>query len=266
MDWRPFKLINASEQRRLAGLVTSVGRDWMARWLPQEAPGEVRCHAASERATTSLASEPAQWIGHSLRDGSLVTVALNRELWQAVAERLFGVPAGASGPPVNGAGRVVDDVLTQAFNDLCRRVVTLAGDGAPSSTSMAPSAVEWRRGSGAVIIEIPACGQFIALLLDARLVAHLLLSLGHPPQRRAAALNDPRHCIGVRTAKLRVWLGEASIELGVLHSLAVGDVVRLDARIDQPLRLTVEDRSTGQRAFLGCVQGKRAVQLAQLRR
>jgi flagellar motor switch protein FliM len=97
-------------------------------------------------------------------------------------------------------------------------------------------------------------------------VAHVLTRRERSRRSGAAAPIDRRQCIGAQTAQVRVWLGGASIELGVLQTLAIGDVVRLDARIDQPLSLTVEGQATGQRAFLGCLQGKRAVQLAQVRR
>lgn len=266
MDWRPFKLLNASETRWLAGTVAQAAGGWLAHWLPEETPGPVRCCAASERATTSLAGEPVRWIGSALRDGSYVAVALNGELWRAVAEKLFGSPAGASGPPIGGATGIVDDVVTQAFGNLGERLVALAGAGAAAPSSQAPAADAWQRGSGAAIVEIPVAGQSITLLLGAPCVAKVLAKRERPRRAELAALGDRRQCIGAQTAQVRVWLGDASIELGVLQSLALGDVVRLDARIDQPLPLSIEDRASGQRAFLGCLQGRRAVQLAQVRR
>lgn len=265
MHWRPFKLINAAERRWLAEVLARTVGDWLGHWLPGESAGPVHCSAASERAATSLAAEPTRWVGSTLFDGTYVAVATNAELWRAVAEKLFGTPAGAAGPQVGGAAGIVDEVVARAFGDLVRRLVAPAGSGAPASDSWAPSADAWQRGSGAAIVEFSVIGRCVAVLLSAPYTAHLLAGRERSSRSGAAAPTDRRLCIGAKTAQVRVWLGEASIELGVLQTLAVGDVVRLDSRIDRPLPLTVEGQATGQRAFLGCLQGKRAAQLAQVR-
>jgi hypothetical protein len=266
MRWRPFKLINASEQRWLAEATARTVGDWLATWLPGESAGPARCCAASERATTSLADDPMRWVGSTRPDGTYVAVAANGELWRAVAEKLFGTPADAAGPQAAGAKSIVDDVVAQSFGDLVQRLVSPAGAGTPAPSSWAPSADAWQRGSGAAIVEFPAWDGCLALLLSAPYAAHLLNRRERSRRSGAAPPIDRRQCIAAQTAQVRVWLGGASIELGVLQTLAVGDVVRLDARSDQPLPLTIEGQATGQRAFLGCLQGKRAAQLAQVRR
>lgn len=266
MHWRPFKLLNASERRWLAEVLARTVGDWLAHWLPGESAGPAHCCAASERATTILADDPVRWVGSTLFDGTYVAVAANGELWPAMAEKLFGTTAGAAGPQAGGAKGIVDEVIARAFGDLAQRLVAPAGAGAPAPFSWAPPDDAWQRGSGAAIVEFSVIGRCIALLLSAPHAAHLLTRRERSLRSGAAALTDRRQWIGAKSAQVRVWLGEASIELGVLQTLAVGDVVRLDARIDRPLPLTVEGQATGQRAFLGCLQGKRAVQLAQVRR
>ena len=52
--------------------------------------------------------------------------------------------------------------------------------------------------------------------------------------------------------QLQVWAGRASLELGLLHTLACRrcDPV-FDARFDQPLRLSVQGLETDRRGGLG---------------
>ena len=92
-----------------------------------------------------------------------------------------------------------------------------------------------------------------------------LASRPHSTPGAHAELIDPRHCIGQAGVHLEVWAGNASLELGVLQTLAAGDVIRLESRIDQALPITVQGRETGRRAYLGRIAGQRAVQLAPLR-
>ena len=59
-----------------------------------------------------------------------------------------------------------------------------------------------------------------------------------------------------------IRLGSAEVDVAVLHTLAVGDVVVLDGRLDQPLRVSVAGRAVAARAWLGHAGERKAVRLA----
>ena len=130
------------------------------------------------------------------------------------------------------------------------------------SRSKPPADHCWRRGSGAAIIEIDLGAQALALVGSPVWVAQQLAARprAKPPLR--AELADPRLCIARARLSLQAWAGKASVEIGVLQTLAPGDVIWLDARIDEPLPVSVQGRESGRTAYLGSVEGRRAVQIA----
>ena len=128
-----------------------------------------------------------------------------------------------------------------------------------------PEAECWQRGSGAAIVEIEVGGSVLAILAAPAWVMRQLAARPRSTPGSRAELVDPRHRIGHAGVRLEVWAGNVSLELGLLQTLAAGDVIRLESRIDQALPITVQARETGRRAYLGRVGGQRAVQLAPLR-
>lgn len=252
MDWRTFKLLNATERAWLARGVRAAAVDWLTAWLPGTAPGPVQCLDASERASSRLAREPLRWVGCAHRD-AVLSMALDRDLEQALVRHLFGCDA---------RGALVGDVTTAALADLGQRLLGGAAGSEPAAPSARPPAPEsWRRGAGAAIVEIDVAGAVLALLASPEWVAARLAARPRPAAAPRAEPIDPRQCIGHADVRVQVWAGSASLELGLLHTLAVGDVIRLDSTIEQALRITVQGRDSERRAFLGQLEGRRAVQL-----
>ena len=251
MEWRPFKLLNASERTWLARTVRGAVGEWFAAWLPSTPAGAVRCFDPIDRAATRLAAEPTRWLGFTHRDAT-VSVALGPELERRLAEGLLGAERRSA---------LVDDVTIAALHDLAGRLL-LAGAAAPALAHEPPGDPCWRRGSGAAIVEVDLGAQVLALLVSPAWVAQQLAARprAKPPPR--AELADPSRCIARARVSLQAWAGKASVEIGVLQTLAPGDVIWLDARIDQPLPVSVQGRESGRSAYLGSVEGRRAVQIA----
>jgi hypothetical protein len=263
MDWRPYKLINDSERALIAGLAGEAASAWVAEWMPAEEAGPARCTAAVERAETGLAEEPVRWMHFSLAEEVYVAIAVTSNLMRALAARMFGEHATQGEISARGTAGILGDVLAAALGDLVQRVLSaLEASADPLAVSShAPASDAWLRGSGAVIVEIPVAGKTIAMLLGSPCIRPLLAAR-RPSSRQLLPLADPRQCIGSQTIEIRVWAGEVAVELGVLQTLAAGDVVKLDSSVNEPLALTVAGRETGRRAFLGCLDGRKAVQLA----
>lgn len=255
MDWRAFKLLNSSERAWLARAVRAGATDWLAEWMPGAMLGATSCFDAGERASTRLSGEPLRWISGGNRYVAL-SIGICSDVERVMAEHMLG--AGAH-------GALVGDVLTAALEGLVRRML---GSGAAEQAVLSarpPGAECWRRGSGAAIVEIEVGDSVLAILAAPGWVVRHLASRPHSTPGAHAELIDPRHCVGQAGVHLEVWAGSASLELGVLQTLAAGDVIRLESRIDQALSITVQGRETGRRAYLGRIAGQRAVQLAPLR-
>lgn len=253
MDWRPFKLLNASERAWLEGVARSAASDWLAEWLPQAALGAVHCRDACERASTGLAQEP-RWIGCGQHGAPWLSIALGHDVQRLLAERLFGTEAQSA---------LIADVTAAALADLAQR---LLGRGVAGQAAAAPpDAGCWQRGSGAAIFEIDIDDRVLALLAQPRWVQKQLAARPRATPAARASPIDPRQCIGHAGVEVQAWAGGAGLEIGLLQSLAIGDVIRLDSRIDQALRITVQGHDTGRGAYLGSLDGRRAVQLAASR-
>jgi flagellar motor switch protein FliM len=64
---------------------------------------------------------------------------------------------------------------------------------------------------------------------------------------------------------LNVFAGSAELTLTELRALGVGDVIRLDRQVAAPLVVGVDEGSTVCGAYLGAMQGCRAIQITDLR-
>jgi Type III flagellar switch regulator (C-ring) FliN C-term len=263
MDWRPFKLLNESERGWLARQVRTTLGDWCTAWLPAVPAGAVRCTDPAQRAATLLAAEPSHWLSFTHRDAALsighrevaLSIALDDDLERWLADALLGAERRSA---------LVDGVTSAALFDLAGRLLqgVQAGAAVPAAAEQAPAQRCWQRGSGAVIVEAELGAHTLALVASPAWVTHRLASRPRSHALPRAELADPRQCVGRARLSLQAWAGSAPVEIGELRTLAPGDVIRLDARIDQPLAVTVQGRDSGGRAWLGRVESRRALQLA----
>jgi flagellar motor switch/type III secretory pathway protein FliN len=252
MDWRPFKLLNVSERTWLARGVRAALGEWLAAWLPATPAGAVRCIDPTHRAATRLAAEPPRWLAFTHRDATL-SIALSHDVERTLAEWLLGADRRSA---------LAEDVCIAALTDLAGRLLH-AGAAAPAVAQQPPADHCWQRGSGAAIVEADLGAHALALVGSPAWVAQQNATRPQAKPAGRAAPVDPRQCIGRARLSLQAWAGSAAVEIGVLQSLAPGDVIRLDARIDQPLPVTVQGRETGRGAYLGSVDGRRALHLAK---
>lgn len=255
MDVRAFKLLNESERGWIARPVRTALAEWLAAWLPAVTAGAVRCIDSTQRAASRLAAEPSHWLTFAHRDAAL-SIALDDEVERWLAEALLGAERRSA---------LVDGVTSAALSDLAGRVLHAGPAGAavvPVAADQPPAQGCWQRGSGAAIVEADLGARTLALVASPSWVMQQLAARPRTRAPARAELADPRQCVGRSRLSLQAWAGNASVEIGELRTLAPGDVIRLDARIDQPLAVTVQGRDSGGRAWLGRVESRRALQLA----
>ena len=152
---------------------------------------------------------------------------------------------------------MLDDLALRVFKAAAQPIVSAAELIQDASS---PGPQMWERGSGALAVRFVTGGKPLHLLLSESMVRGLTRDL-----RPALGLHEPRSarrtCLGAQRVRLELWAGETQIELGVLHSLAPGDVILLDIPISEPLRVTVDGKSTQRYAFLGRLGERKAMQL-----
>jgi len=254
---RPYKLLGAAELSYLQSHLQTAGRAWGAEWLRQDDVADVRCVPAAEAGIDRIG--PA-WRCAS-RAAAAVYLAEPPGDLPVLRQRLFG-------PAATQPSALALAAAWQALQALAARC--LPGDGVAGPASLfarvAPPEQEARRGSGAVFTSLTwAGGLETRLLLDAEAVRRVLSTApAKAPAPAAPRPVDPRHAIGQGRVELRAWSGVAELDVATFQSLQPGDVIRLDLRIDEPLRLTVGGQATTRRAYLGGQDGRRALRLTAI--
>jgi len=255
LEARPFRLLGATACAALAARAARATTAWQTAWL-----GSSSADAAVEAGPQC---EPLAAIPRRASSDDVVfdTARGRLALVQVPSLRasLVGMLSGGRNDRMPADGTAAAGVVDDAIDALAG---ALAGDAVTRVPSFL-SDEAWRKGSGAVAIECRLGAATLGVLADGPLVRAWLGELGiglHRP-RNPQPLAAPQSGLGREPVEIRVWLGEASLELGALRSLAVGDVILLDSRIDQPLDVTVGGRAVAPRAYLGTSGGARAVRL-----
>lgn len=181
----------------------------------------------------------------------------------AALERAMFAPARFVPPADRHAdGGFVLGIAHEACDDLIHAVVKVLGlEHAelvePDAPLRAPAELLCK-GSGALELSVSVAGKslwFLAADLAARhRTSRALARLACRPLSQAAA-GQPVH--------LRVEVGAAHVPIGVLRTLGIGDVIRLEASLDDPMRVIVVEGSCACEAQLCMADGQRAIELTR---
>lgn len=253
MAYRPFKLLNASERAALARLAGAALAGWRQAWAAPATPAvDFDCAPAAE--SVALRAQSG-WLSFAAGAGTLY-LADGRRVLALVRAAIAGGEEGAD----PAAGSIAADLVRTGLQDLAARLIGTPATRGDAGAGVAPPPELWSRGSGAARINLPMPDGDVVALLDAGLVAELLADLPARP-RRASPLIPPQLGIGGLPVQVQAWLGSTDIDLATFQTLAVNDVLLLDSRIDQPLRITVAGRDAAPRAVLGLAGQQKAIRL-----
>ncbi len=161
----------------------------------------------------------------------------------ALASMLFGEPPADA----RGGSSLADELASRAWQDLLDAVSAAF----PLTESASPTAVvddTERAWSGAVRLDFAVrsdgvessfCLRLDAALADAWCSGGLSAGAARstPPRAPAVAVAA---VVADRPVRVSVHLSAVELNLGALQSLAVGDVIRLPHRLDEPLQVNVD--------------------------
>ena len=218
------------------------------------------CNAAVAGAVPALAEQ------HELAAGAA-------RLWHggghaigAMTALLFGPPSGAGSSPLAG------ELAASAWQDLLEALASVLPAGAPVAAGDITD-VE-RAWSGAVRIDVDLRGAGPASRFCLRLNEALAAAWCAPatkasdarPAPHRAVLAELAEVVAPRPVRVSVHLALVELDLGTLQSLAVGDVIRLPHRLDDPLHVGVDlgdepSRTPLCRAHLAQRDGRLAAEL-----
>lgn len=99
------------------------------------------------------------------------------------------------------------------------------------------------------------------MVLNPPLTAHYLSSKSKEIPRSRPPLMAVRQALADHRMFVEVSAGSAGLTLAELKSIAVGDVIMLDRRLDNPMSISIADGATCSGGYLGLSAGSKAVQL-----
>jgi len=247
METRPIELLGDSALLRARQAAAQALEAWRALWGLQPGEPHISCARAweSEERSRLLQEGWHAWAGE--------------DEWATVSPELaLGVRASLFGPRLAGAPgcetSVADELCKQAIDDLVARLLARGAVRRENSAGLQIPASVFERGSGAAVLHLRI--EEASLLVVTRCAS---------PARRDRAgmqpLGESGAAVSAVPVTLDAQLGEIDMDLATLHSLEAGDVIRLPARLDQPLKLSAPDGRTICFGDFGAQEGFRALSL-----
>jgi flagellar motor switch/type III secretory pathway protein FliN len=226
MRTRPFRLFSEPERARLLARVEERCAVWARDWLPAGVPWRVETAPPEAREDWLAWGSEREWWALACADGELAAA----------------ICGGCESPLALGAAHTAIEALGATL---------LGAEAAPSF----PATFDAGPGAAHTHVVLTAGTTRLHLASSASWTLRQLQA-----RPAAAALTGRRTALAGRGVDLRVILGVAEVDLVALRGLQIGDVITLDARIDQPLEVQAGDGALCE-ARLGAQDGCRAVSL-----
>lgn len=242
MNTQPFVLVGNSRLERIGAALQARIANWQSAWGIERMPVSVAC----ERAWEADGAAALRWQRRFVAEGQGFWMAWTPGLAMHLGRHIFSDGYRAQG----GLGSMASEGSALALDFLTEQ---LRATMAPAAVSADASAQDvdadlFERGSGAVLVTIDLGGQTVGCLLE-HASAETLAATQAAALPRLAAVDLPK---AARHAQVSVALtvGQAQVGAASLLALAVGDVIRLDAPIDQPMAV---HSTEGQLLFGACL-------------
>jgi hypothetical protein len=260
MTIRPYKLVNRTERGILAARLTEGLRRWNSRYAPDDAG--VTCELVFRDEDTAQIPKRLEWILATRQSAPLLAVGLPDDWPRGLSRHVIGKSVA-----LDPAGlQLMRELGVGLLEELGQSVL----DAVPA-THPAESSPVWSRATSPAFAGGPADAQVFGYC---RLGDSLDLVITiwpdtvqrwlavEVPRRVAAAPVEPLSgALQARVVVLDGIAGEAELALEELTTLAVGDVIRLNRKISEPLQLRVRGGGVVCAARLGSTTGRTALQL-----
>ena len=261
MTIRPYKLVNRTERGILTARLTDGMRRWSTRYALDDA--QIHCTLVLPGEDTAQIPEPREWI-LAARDGAPVLAIGLPEDW----------PRGLAGLVLTERQSALDPAGLQLMRELGAGLLEELGQSvldAALAIHPAQEGLAWSRAAAPAFAGGPADGQVFGhcRLGDA---LDLIITIWPQTVQRCLAADAPRRAAAAPVEPLSGALqaqivvldaiaGEAELALEELTTLAVGDVIRLNRKISEPLQVCIRGGSVVCAARLGASKGRTALQL-----
>lgn len=247
------RLLGASVLEQLHAYLDSVLQDWQAGWLSDAtANQQVELVVDAMNFSSKKIDEDVSWRRYDGQEGR-VSIGMHREIWPLVGAELLGHPNAQSDVSARVGRLAIGDL---AMRILGRKAGLESANEEIGEDSLLPE--DYRAGAG----NIHACAKVgrieLRFLLDKELVSHIAPRLISEPIRLVSAAS----CIGSQTVATGAWLDLGRINLRELIELEVGDVLVMDAKLDNALSLSLPSGKPIAMGHMAQSDGRRALVLS----
>lgn len=245
---RPYLLFGAQEVNRVIDTLTPVVTDWSSRWFIDDAIS-LACVPMDH---TSHSGEP--WLYAKSEDSMGVYLHKPPGLFKALTLACCGDVAKTAGLG-DAPSPLVNDCLQDALSDLASHCMSSLLQGNPPLVRLiqqAPAEEIFAAGSGTLLLRLISTSLALELIVPGTLAARFLRAKPATKSGVATAtIENPVPLLRNRSIKVSALLGHAEIDIGTLQSIQPGDVIRFDARIDQPATLVTTQGTKLATGYLG---------------
>jgi len=272
MAVRPYKLINRSEREVLTARLTEGMRRWAARYVPDDAL--IRCEVALPGEPMPCA-ERREWMLASRQSAEVLAIGLPEDWPRGLAGLVLMDPAVRQGRQ-DRQTVVLDPAGLQLMRELGAGLLEELGQSVLNAafamhSASAEGGPTWSRAPAPDLTGRPADGQVLGYCSLGDTLP-LVVTLWPETVQRCLAAEAPRsegqapieplsRALQAEMVVLEGIAGEAELVLEELTSLAVGDVIKLNRKISEPLQVRVRGGDVVCEARLGVSRGRTALQL-----
>ncbi|TQJ96174.1 type III flagellar switch regulator (C-ring) FliN [Achromobacter sp. SLBN-14] len=239
-----------AEMERTADSVRKALLGWCGQWgvaadalrvEPASLPDTA--NSASWQCVTGDGDEDGVWVSHPETAARALAVAVCDD------DRNASPMTRAAGPMSLSVARQAGRAVVET---LCAHFAWIARDDAQAS-SLPP-----RLESGSLSVSVRIGDAALWIVLSAGVARSIA---GRVPFSPSSPLVPIQDVLGARAIALAVALRPVRLEIGSLCSLAVGDVIALDHKLDEPTTLYAEDASPVAQAHLSRIGPQKAIRL-----
>ena len=261
MSIRPFKLINRSEGQLLTARLSEAVLRWSTLYVP--ADPSPQCMLISADEVSVEFEQPCEWLLGTRASGPALAIGLQGD-W---LRHLGGVLL------TERHADALDPAGLALLRDVGSRMLEELGAGILDALSAKPpaeAAVAWTfaasppmdAGAGNCFV-FGQCQLGSLSLLVVLWPGTVLASLAPTAPRRSNSLpvEALSKALQAEAVVLEGIAGEAELAVEELSTLAVGDVLKLDRRISEPLQVRIHGGDVVCSARLGASRGHTALQL-----
>ncbi|MEW8149566.1 MAG: FliM/FliN family flagellar motor switch protein [Candidatus Thiodiazotropha endolucinida] len=255
MRSHPYRLIGERLGSSLRQVLEPVISDWAEDWLPDNTSYSLKkLIPLFEYCQEKESAEIEQMVNWVDDNWSGLLSPVRKGLLGSI---LVGVMDGDLHEMASS--RLLRDIAQQALTDLAQRL--LAGNQATYDSvpffvtdNQFPKGA-MLRGSGAIVIKLNIGGLYVHYVISPMTVERYLKTLGNPDQELRQKLTPLQTALANQELSARVSLGSATLSLGELATIRIGDVVTLDKHINEPASMRLGKNGDVCEGFIG-VKGK----------